>query len=220
MALLFEKGSKIVCIGDSITDFERARPVGEGLFGAIGKSYVGIVDGLLRATDPTLHLRMINMGIGGNTSRDLAARWQTDVLDLAPDYVTVLIGINDVWRQFDCPGMAEHHVTPEEYEENVRKMILAVKDSVKGVFILSPYYIEPNRQDRMRARMDEYTAVCRRLAQEYGCRFVDFQAMFERYCAVRHSASVAWDRVHPNQIGSMLMAREFLDQCGFDFTKR
>lgn len=88
MALLFEKGSKVVCIGDSITDFERARPYGEGLFGGIGKSYVGIVDGILKATDPSLHLRMINMGIGGNTSRDLVARWQTDVMDLSPDYVT------------------------------------------------------------------------------------------------------------------------------------
>lgn len=141
-------------------------------------------------------------------------------MDLHPDWVSICIGINDVWRQFDCPGMAEHHVPPEEYEENVRKMILAVRDSVKGVFLLSPYYIEPNRQDKMRARMDKYTAACRRLAEEYDCRFVDFQAMYEKYCAVRHSASIAWDRVHPNQIGSMLMAREFLDQCGFDFTKR
>ena len=122
MALLFEKGSKIVCIGDSITDFERARPVGEGLFGAIGKSYVGIVDGLLRATDPTLHLRMINMGIGGNTSRDLAARWQTDVLDLAPDYVTVLIGINDVWRHFDGLEFSDDLSSEKEYEENLIKI--------------------------------------------------------------------------------------------------
>ena len=57
MALLFQPGSKIVCIGDSITDFDRARPYGEGLNGGIGKSYVAIIDGLLKAVDPSLHLR-------------------------------------------------------------------------------------------------------------------------------------------------------------------
>ena len=67
MALLFQPGSKIVCIGDSITDFDRARPYGEGLNGGIGRSYVAIADGLLKAVDPSLHLRFINMGICGNT---------------------------------------------------------------------------------------------------------------------------------------------------------
>ena len=218
--MIFEPYDRIVFAGDSVKDMGSDQPVGEGLFDSLGNGYVRAVENLLSAFYPEIPLRITNSGVSGNNSRDLLARFRRDVVDLHPDWVSICIGINDVWRQFDCPGMAEHHVTPEEYEENVRKMILAVKDSVKGVFILSPYYIEPNRQDRMRARMDEYTAVCRRLAQEYGCRFVDFQAMFERYCAVRHSASVAWDRVHPNQIGSMLMAREFLDQCGFDFTKR
>lgn len=95
-----------------------------------------------------------------------------------------------------------------------------MKEQVKGIFILSPYYIEPNRQDKMRARMDEYVAICRKLAEEYGCRFVDFQKMYEEYCQLQHPSRIAWDRVHPNQVGAVLMARAFLDQCGFDFTKR
>ena len=99
-------------------------------------------------------------------------------------------------------------------------MILAVKDSVKGIFILSPYYMEPNRRDAMRARMDEYVEICRKLAEEYGCRFVDFQKMYEEYCSIRHSSRIAWDRVHPNQIGATLMARAFLDQCDFDYGRR
>ena len=59
--------------------------------------------------------------------------------------------------------------------------------------------------------------VSRKLAEKHGCRFVDFQKMYEDYCKVRHSSYIAWDRIHPNQIGSALMAREFLKQCEFDY---
>lgn len=215
MALLFEKGSKIVCIGDSITDFERARPVGEGLFGAIGKSYVGIVDGLLRATDPTLHLRMINMGIGGNTSRDLAARWQTDVLDLAPDYVTVLIGINDVWRQFDSPEIVEDHVYPEEYRQTLSRLITETLPVVKGMVLMTPYMMEPNRQDPMRARMDEYGAIVKEIAAENHLPCIDLQAAFDEYFQEYHPASINWDRIHPNVAGHCIIARALLNGIGF-----
>lgn len=215
MALLFEKGSKIVCIGDSITDFERARPVGEGLFGAIGKSYVGIVDGLLRATDPTLHLRMINMGIGGNTSRDLAARWQTDVLDLAPDYVTVLIGINDVWRQFDSPEMVEDHVSPEEYRQTLSRLVTETLPVVKGIVLMTPYMMEPNRQDPMRARMDEYGTIVEEIATENHLPCIDLQAAFDEYFQEYHPASINWDRIHPNVAGHCIIARALLNGIGF-----
>ena len=115
--MIFEKGSKILFIGDSISDYERARPVGEGLFDAWGKSYVANVGALLGCMYPEEHLRVVNMGISGNQVRDLEARWQTDVFDQNPDWVCVLIGINDVWRQFDSPELKEQHVSPEEYRE-------------------------------------------------------------------------------------------------------
>jgi lysophospholipase L1-like esterase len=111
MALQLASGSKLVMIGDSITDCGRSRPVGEGLFDAIGKGYVAYVDALLGAAYPERQIRVVNMGCSGNTVRDLAARWQTDVLDLQPDWLSIMIGINDVWRQFDIPRQPECHVT-------------------------------------------------------------------------------------------------------------
>ena len=218
--MIFEHMDRIVFAGDSVTDMGSEQPVGEGLFDSLGHGYVRVIENLLAAFYPERAIRVTNAGTAGNSSRDLLARYQRDVVDLNPDWVSICIGINDVWRQFDCPFLKEHLVFPEEYEENIRRMILAVKDRVKGIFLLSPYYIEPNRADPVRARMDEYVEICRRLAEEYGCRFVDFQKMYEDYCQVRHSASIAWDRVHPNQIGATLMARAFLDECGFDFGRR
>ncbi len=217
MALLFEKGSKIVCIGDSITDFERARPLGEGLFGGIGKSYVGIVDGLLRATDPSLHLRFINMGIGGNTVRDLDARWQTDVLDLKPDYVTVLIGINDVWRQFDTPEITEGHVYPQEYRETLSRLVKETLPTVKGMVLMTPYMMEPNRNDPMRARMDEYGAMVKEIAEENHLPCIDLQAAFDEYFQEYHPASINWDRIHPNVAGHCVIARAMLNGIGFQW---
>ena len=217
--MLFESGDRIIFAGDSVTDMGH-EGTGEGLFEAVGRGYVRVVENLLEACYPQLTLRITNAGISGNTSRDLLARFERDVTARDPQWVSICIGINDVWRQFDTPGIPENAVSLEEYERNVEAMILQVKDRVKGIFLMTPYYMEPNQDDPMRARMDEYGAVCRRLAEKHGCIFVDIQAMYDRFFAYRHSSRIAWDRVHPNQMGATLMAREFLGHCGFDYNNQ
>ena len=212
-----QDNSKLIFIGDSISDFERARPCGEGLFGGIGKSYVGLVDGLLRTTYPASHIRVINMGTSGNTTRDLKARWQTDVLDLHPDWLGILIGINDVWRQFDCPFMTEIHVGLEEYEANLTELIEQTLPTLKGLILMTPYFMEPNRSDPMRARMDQYGAVVKRLAEKYGAILVDLQSAFDDYFRYYHPDSINWDRIHPDIVGHTLIAREILKQLDYQW---
>ncbi len=218
--MIFSSGDRIVFAGDSVTDMGRARPFGEGLFDNVGHSYVRVVESMLKAFYPEALVRVTNVGSSGNTSEMLLDRYQTDVVDLKPDWVSICIGVNDVWRQFDSPTIPDEHVSPEKYEENVEKMIVSVKDNVKGIFILSPYIMEPNREDAMRKRMDEYVEASRRLAQKYNCIYVDFQELYEDYCKVQYSATVAWDRIHPNQVGATLMARAFLEKCDFDFNHK
>ena len=208
---------RIVFSGDSVTDMGSVNPVGEGLFDNVGHSYVRIIENMLAVYYPEIKIRVTNSGISGNTSRDLLARFDRDVVALNPDWVSICIGINDVWRQFDTPAIPDGQVMPEEYEQNMEAMIGKVKGKVKGIFILSPYIMEPNSADMMRARMNEYVEICRRLAQKHGCVFVDFQKMYEDYCSVRHSSFIAWDRIHPNEVGATLMAREFLNRCGFNW---
>ena len=212
--MLLEKNDTLLFIGDSISDYERKRPVGEGLFNALGHSYVACAGALLNCMYPELHLRVINMGVSGNQVRDLDTRWQTDVMDLKPQWVSVLIGINDVWRQFDCPQMPETHVSLQEYEETYARLIERTLPQVKGMILMTPYYMEPNRQDPMRARMDEYGAVVRKLADKYHLTFVDLQAGWDRLFQHMHSTNIAWDRVHPNQTGCMYIAKQFLQAIG------
>ena len=214
--MLFEKNDTVLFIGDSISDYERARPVGEGLFNAWGRSYVADAGSLLNCMYPELALRVVNMGVSGNQVRDLDARWETDVMERKPDWVSVLIGINDVWRQFDSPYMPETHVLPDEFESTYEKLIQRTLPHVKGMILMTPYFMEPNRADPMRARMDEYGAIVKKLADKYRCAFVDLQSGWDALFRHMHPCNIAWDRIHPNQVGCMYIAKQFLKAVGAD----
>ena len=113
--MIFQKNQKLVMAGDSITDAGRNRPVAEGLFDPLGRGYVTMVEALFGACHPELGLRIVNTGCSGDTVRSVKDRWQADVLALQPDWVSLMIGINDVWRQFDSPRQKETHVHLDEY---------------------------------------------------------------------------------------------------------
>jgi lysophospholipase L1-like esterase len=211
-----DAGAKLVMIGASVTDAGRAQPVGEG-FDALGRGYVAMVDALLGAAYPRRGVRVVNMGVSGNTVRDLAGRWQRDVLDLKPNWVSVQIGTNDVWRQFDSPTRPESHVLPEEYERTYRSLLERTRGAVAGMVVMTPYYVEPNRADAMRRRVEEYGQIVRGLAEEFGAILVDLQGAFDERLRVYHPAAIAADRVHPNQMGHMVMARAFLKAVGFEW---
>lgn len=215
--MLFKNLDRIVFAGDSVTDMGSVTPVGEGLFDNLGNGYVRCVEDYLSAVYPEVLVRVTNSGISGHTSRHLLERWERDVLSLKPDHISICIGINDVWRQFDTPAMPDEAVSPQEYEENLTKMVESAKTYVKTIFLMTPYYMEPNKQDAMRARMDVYSEIVKKIAEKYGCVFIDLQAMFDRYFKYRHSTYIAWDRIHPNRVGAHLIAREFLRHCDFDF---
>ncbi len=210
-----QRNCKLVMIGDSITDGGRARPVGEGLFDALGHGYVAVADALLGAVYPELGIRVVNMGTSGNTVRDLAERWQADVLDLAPDWLSVMIGTNDVWRQFDSPRQTESHVLPDEYERTLDALLTRTLPLVPNIVLLTPFYLEPNRDDPMRRRMDEYGGIVRALATKHGTLFGDTQAAFDKLLTAYYPATIGWDRVHPSQTGQMVLARTFLEAVDF-----
>jgi lysophospholipase L1-like esterase len=212
-----EKNNKLVMIGDSITDCDRAKPIGEGLFGALGNSYVNLVAGLLGAVYPEQNIRVVNMGTSGNTVRDLEKRWQTDVLDLKPDWLSILIGINDVWCQFDSPLQTEEHVYIEEYRKTLERLVKNTLPHLKGLVLITPHYLEPNRNDPMRAAMDSYGKAVKDIAEKYNTVFVDTQAAFDRVLKHYYPATLAWDRVHPNTAGHMVIAREFVNAVGFNW---
>lgn len=214
--MLFNNGDKIVFTGDSVTDSGRGHPVGEGLWDGVGNGYVRSIDTLLNVCYPEQLFHIVNTGTGGNTSRDLESRWQAEVLDLKPDWVVMCIGINDVWRQFDSPAVTNQHVYPDEYREILCRLAEKTKPLVKGLIMMTPYYMEPNREDSMRKRTGEYAAIMKETAARYNVPCIDLQKEFDDYLQYRHSSYIMWDRVHPGWIGSLIIARAFLREVGFD----
>lgn len=217
--MIFNDFDRVVFAGDSVTDMGREKPIGEGLGDSLGRGYVRVIEDMIYAWYPESNIRITNVGVNGDTSRRLLDRFENDVIKLNPQWVSICIGVNDVWRQFDCPAFKDYAVSLEEYEKNLETMILRLVDRVKGIFICTPYYIEPNKNDPMRKRLDEYINVCKALAKKYHCVLVDFQTMYDEFCKYKHSSIIAADRVHPNQKGATLMAKEFLKHCDFDFLR-
>lgn len=210
-----QPNQKLLFIGDSITDCGRGKPVGEGRFDGLGNGYVNFIDALLGAVYPQLPIRVVNMGLSGNTVLDLKARWQTDVTDLKPDWLSIMIGINDVWRQFDSPRMTERHVGHVEFESTLRELVKTTGPTLKGMVLMTPFYIELNPEDAMRARMDQYGAIVKKIAAENGAIFVDTQAAFNAALLHQYAGNLAWDRVHPGSAGHMILAMAFLKAIGF-----
>ena len=212
--LIYSK-SKLLFIGDSITDCDRERPIGEG--GGLGNGYVSLINALVVSTYPQNPLRTINMGTSGNTIRDLYARWQTDVLNLNPDWLSIMIGINDVWRQFDSPLQTEKHVSLDEYATTLERLIQASQPRLKGLVLMTPYFIESNKSDAMRTMMDQYGNKVRQLSAKYQTILVDTQSSFDIALQYSHPMSLTGDRIHPNQAGHMILARAFLNAVGYEW---
>ena len=193
--------SKLLMIGDSITDCGRF-----GTADGLGEGYVRFVDAALHDEE----IKVINKGVSGDTVRDLKARWQRDVLDLNPDWLSVMIGINDVWRQIDNWEPEENWILVDEYEQTLDALLGAVTPSLKGLVLMTPYVLDLNKNDEMRAKMDVYGLVVRQLAEKYGAFFVDTQATFDDFLQTTDASVISNDRVHMNAVGHQVLTKAFL----------
>jgi lysophospholipase L1-like esterase len=207
--MIIQRGSKLLMIGDSITDCGRARPMGEAADNGLGDGYVALVDAWLRAAHPAWPVGIVNMGISGDTVRDLRARWQTDVLDQAPDWLSIFIGINDVWRRFgDAAQMAEH-VPMDEYAATLEELVSDTRPRLQGLVMLTPFFIEPDTGEPMRAMMDRYGQVVADVAARHDAILIDTQAAFDAVLEHVPPMALSLDRVHPYLTGHMILALAF-----------
>jgi lysophospholipase L1-like esterase len=208
--MIFEHGQRIVFIGDSITDCGRRdanAPYGNG--------YMSLVRAFVTARYPELGLHWENRGIGGDTVRHLEARWDEDAIALNPDWLSVNIGINDVWRKY---GQKPDEAVPvEEYEATLRALIQrAVDETGCRLIIAEPYVIEKNPSDPQLVETVQMAQIARRLANEFNAINVRTQEAFDT--ALQHSEPGDWaaDRIHPNLAGHAVIAQAFLRAISFE----
>ena len=198
----------IVFIGDSITDCERRdthAPYGDG--------YVNMVRTSVMDRTPAPQLTWVNRGISGDTVLDLAARWRDDAIGTHPTWLSVMIGINDVWRAFD--GRTDDAVPLEVFEPTLRGLLTdAVEATGARLILADPYLIEPDRDEPQRVATDAFAVAVRRLADEFDAVHVPTQAAFDRVLTGATPHAWSQDRIHPNPAGHRLIADEFLRAIG------
>jgi lysophospholipase L1-like esterase len=204
--LLLKKGDQIVAIGDSITQ---------------GGGYLRDVDAVLAAQYPDLKLpKIINVGISGQKAEDLVTRFDKDVVAKKPQWVTLSIGINDVWHRMNKP--ADEKVL-ENYIENVSKMVDMAQAADIKVILLSPTVIQEDAGAEGNKRLLAYVAAEKKIAADKKCQFADLHQMFIDVLA-KKPADVKgnWltgDGVHMQPLGDALMALELTRALGIPDAK-
>lgn len=219
--LIFPKSSRIVFVGDSITDAGRDRTATPGGWG-YGNGYVNTLHNLLTAVYPDRALCTINSGVSGDDIMAMAARWQEDVIDLDPDFVSVMIGVNDAWRYYDGPLWQARLNTVEEYEAKYDELLERTKAEaprLKGLIVMRPFMFEPNPADTMRAKVEEFAAASKRVAERHDAIFVDTQAAVDHWLTQLHGCLASQDRVHPYERGAMIIARSWCQAVGFNWNR-
>lgn len=189
--------------GDSITDADRCREDDNYM----GAGYAVMTAGMVGTAYPGQYT-CLNRGISGNRSVDLYARVKCDIINLKPDILTILIGVNDTWHE-----VAHHNgVSVKRYETLMDLLICDVKEALPNIKIvlLEPFVMlgsgTEEYYDAFVRDVADRQAVCRRLAEKHALAFVPLQKLLEDFEADHPGAKVLIDGVHPNYVGHKLMA--------------
>lgn len=198
----------ILFMGDSITDAGRSREDDYNL----GYGYATMTAGKL-GCDYQGAFRFLNRGIGGNRSIDLLARIKRDLLNLKPDYMTLLIGVNDVWAEL----RSHNGGSAEEYEFNVDLLLTRVLQALPKlrIIVLEPFVLRGANTEEEFDAFDAEVRLCahvaKRLAEKHGLLFVPLQEMLSAFATKTSAETVLADGVHPTYVGHELISRRLCD---------
>ncbi|HET7623713.1 MAG TPA: GDSL-type esterase/lipase family protein [Verrucomicrobiae bacterium] len=211
-APVIAKGNVVLFQGDSITDWGRSREKANlpNNQPALGSGYAWLAAADLLVGCPQDDLKIFNRGVSGNKVFQLAARWDKDCLDLKPDVLSILIGVNDIWHTLN----GNYNGTVEIYERDYRALIERTLKALPNVklIICEPYVLRFGAvTDKWFPEFDEYRAAAKRVSDSFKTIFVPFQTMFNE--AIKYAPPERWvkDGVHPTQDGASLMAHYWIE---------
>lgn len=189
---------KIVFFGDSITDCDRDKSDAASL----GNGYVKILADKLRPIYPDMDIELINKGVSGNEVCDLLARVHSDVIDLQPDAVVIMIGINNVIHQFKIGKQLDLR----QFEYDLTELLDALKEAGIVIIFLEPFLLPAPDKKRLRPLFDKELEIINRVCSEKCEEFVAFDEMFNGLCESRPYSIYSEDGVHPTFKGSNMIA--------------
>ncbi|MDH3584951.1 MAG: SGNH/GDSL hydrolase family protein [Phycisphaerae bacterium] len=204
--------SVILLQGDSITDAGRdKRRPGANDPRALGAGYAGMIATRLLGKFSGHALKCYNRGISGNKVPDLDRRWQTDCIDLKPDVLSILIGVNDIWHKLNgrYPG------TVKDYEDGFAALLARTTKALPKttIVICEPFVLRCGAVgDKWFPEFDQRRAAAKRVAGSAGVIWVPFQSMFDDALSDKTPPNYwAGDGVHPTMAGHALMAETWMD---------
>jgi lysophospholipase L1-like esterase len=206
-----KSNSTILFQGDSITDAGRSREQADQPNNqkALGNGYAWLAASKLLIDHPSDNLKVFNRGISGHKVPQLAERWQKDCIDLKPDVLSILIGVNDIWHKLN----GNYEGTAASYERDYLALVERTLKALPDVklIICEPFVLRCGAvKDNWFPEFDLYRASAKKVAETYHAAFVPFQTMFDEAVKLAPPEHWAQDGVHPSTSGASLMAHHWL----------
>jgi lysophospholipase L1-like esterase len=210
-----EEGSLTVLFqGDSITDGNRTRNTDWNH--VMGHGFAYIIASRLWYDYPAKGLHFFNRGISGNRVTQLAERWQTDTIDLKPDVINILVGINDT----EAAIKGNVSCTPEQFENDYRTLLKWTKEKLPDVKLVlcEPFLLPVGRVkenfETYQTEIAKRQQVAKLLSDEFKAIYIPFQSAFNDALSKAPAEYWIWDGIHPMPAGHELMARFWLEKAG------
>ena len=201
--------SVIVFQGDSITDSLRSQSIALPPNQELGYGYVTLVAAELLERFPEKNWEIYNRGISGNRIVDRYARWKRDALNLKPEILSILVGVNDTWHEFH----SRNGVEPGRYEQFYRMLLDWTRGELPDtkIILMEPYVlpfgaVEPSWIPEMAER----AGITERMSEEFDAVFIPLQTIFNE--ALKRAPQEHWlvDGVHPTLAGHRLICNAWL----------
>ena len=210
-AISLQKGDVILFQGDSITDAGRDKQSrNANTTQMMGSGYVLQAAGELLCTHADKNLIIYNKGISGNKVHQLAERWEADCIELKPNVLSILIGVNDFWHT----KTGGYQGTVKVYEDDFRALLkrtLALVPTVKLV-IGEPFAVAGISavDDSWYPEFDKYREAAKKIADEFNAVFIPYQKIFDEAQKRAPGAYWTYDGVHASLAGAKLMANAWM----------
>lgn len=211
---LIAPGDVVLFQGDSITDAGRKRDRrAANDQRAMGNGYAWLAAAELLIARPDDDLKIHNRGISGNKVYQLAERWQSDCLDLEPDVLSILIGVNDLWHRIN----GTYDGTIKTYDKDLRALLDRTRQELPEVKLVlcEPFVLHVGAVgDEFFPAIDDFRAAAAAIAGDFGAAWVPFQTTLN--AAAELAAKEFWlnDGVHPTTHGAAVLANAWLRAVG------
>lgn len=186
---------------------------------ALGDGYPALVSAELENSHPG-EFSFVNRGVGGDRITDVYSRIVKDIIKLKPDYMSLLIGVNDVWRNYDSDGtgtgVARFEKIYDILLDELKEEFPELKIIIMGAFVIRGTATDnrkdqPDRYSRFRSDVAEMADIAKKLAEKYGYSFIDLQSAFDEAVKTVPASELSGDGVHPTIKGHQLITEKWLE---------